>query len=187
MATNLLFFATLAAEILAALSVGFSIARPYRRIWPPPRIQAWQRYWMILLFAFSGAGVIALGLLDWDSGAFLPWIRWGVGVPLWGAGNAMAIWAAAALRLPATFGAEGAFVSRGPYKYSRNPQYLGFIAALFGYALLAASNLTLVAAILGTIPLILVPFSEEGWLQEKYGATYEAYRRDVPRFFSLKR
>ena len=82
---------------------------------------------------------------------------------------------------------EGQLVRRGPYRFSRNPQYVGFMAALVGWAFVASSGLTLVASLAGTIPLVLVPFAEEPWLATRLGAAYEEYRRTVPRFISLRK
>jgi len=56
-----------------------------------------------------------------------------------------------------------------------------------GWAVLAASVLTLLAALGGATALILAPFAEEPWLLKRYGAAYEEYRRAVPRFISFRR
>jgi hypothetical protein len=104
------------------------------------------------LFIASGLGVIALGIFDWDAFVFTPWMRFGVGMPLWVSGNALALWAIIVLGLASTFGGEGALIKRGPYAISRNPQYVGFIAALIGWSVLTNSALTLVAVLVGVIP-----------------------------------
>jgi protein-S-isoprenylcysteine O-methyltransferase Ste14 len=140
-----------------------------------------------MLFATSAAGIVALGIADWGTLALAPWIRLGVGIPVGCAGNALALWAMATLGTARTFGDEGALVIRGPYRFSRNPQYLGFILALLGWALLAGSTLTLTAALAGVIPLLLVPFAEEPWLMERLGPSYAAYKQAVPRFIALWR
>ena len=77
-------------------------------------------------------------------------------------------------------------VRRGPYGLSRNPQYLGFIIGLIGWALMANSALTLIASIVGIISLVLVPFAEEPWLLARHGAAYEEYKRTVPRFVRVR-
>jgi protein-S-isoprenylcysteine O-methyltransferase Ste14 len=182
-----LLWITLAAEALAAAAVGLSIARPAWRIWPPPGPRAWQRYFMWLLFTVSSAGVVALGIVDWGSLALVPGLRFGAGLPLWAAGNGVGLWSMAALGLAPTFGEEGPLVRRGPYRFSRNPQYVAFMAALVGWALVAGSARTLAAALAGTIPLVLVPFAEEPWLAARHGPAYEEYRRSVPRFIALRR
>ncbi len=141
---------------------------------------------MWLLFILSAIGIGALGIADWGALALAPWIRLGIGIPLGCAGHALALWAMATLGIAQTFGGEGVLVIRGPYRFSRNPQYLGFILALLGWALLASSVLTLIAALVGVIPLLLVPFAEEPWLVERMGPSYAAYKQTVPRFIALR-
>jgi protein-S-isoprenylcysteine O-methyltransferase Ste14 len=182
-----LLYVTLAAEVLITVLVVISIALPQRRIWPPPRPRSWEGYLTWLLFITSGAGTVCLGIVDWGSMALAPWIRFAVGAPLWCAGNALALWAVAVLGIASSFGEESQLVRRGPYRFSRNPQYVGFMAALVGWALVASSGLTLVASLVGTIPLVLVPFAEEPWLATRLGTAYEEYRGSVPRFISLGR
>jgi len=177
---------TLAAEIVTTVLVVVSIALPQRRIWPPGQQHAWGQYVMLILFIVSAAGVVLLGLADWGRFVIPAWIRIAVGVPLWLAGNLLALWAMAALGVAPTAGDEGSLMRRGPYGFSRNPQYVGFIIGLIGWSLLANSALTLIASGVGIIPLVLVPFAEEPWLLARHGAAYEEYRRAVPRFVWFK-
>ena len=141
---------------------------------------------MLILFIVSAGGVILLGLTDWSRSIIPAGIRIVVGVPLWLAGNILALWAIAALGVAPSSGDEGALVRRGPYGFSRNPQYLGFIIGLIGWALMADSALTLIASIVGIIPLVLVPLAEEPWLLDRHGAAYKEYKRTVPRFVLFK-
>ncbi len=182
-----IFTLTLAAELLTTVAVAISIARPRRRIWPPRHPHSWGQPLMLILFFISGGGVILLGILDWDSLNLPVWVRVGAGMPLGIAGNGLALWAVATLGIASTAGEAGALTRRGPYRFSRNPQYVGFILALAGWALITNSALTLLVSLAGIIPLVLVPFAEEPWLLEKYGATYAEYRQAVPRFIGLKR
>jgi protein-S-isoprenylcysteine O-methyltransferase Ste14 len=141
---------------------------------------------MWLLFVVAVAGAIALGILDWGSLGLHWWVRWALGAPLSIGGNALSLWAIVTLGLASTLGHESELIRQGPYRFSRNPQYLGCIVALLGWAIAASSRLTLLAALVGAVPLLLVPFAEEPWLAEHYGPAYEAYRREVPRFISLR-
>ena len=210
------FFVTLAAEILSTVAVVVSILFPQRRIWPPSETHSWPGYLMWGFFLISAVGAVALGIVDWGSMSLAPWVRWVVGIPLWCGGNVLATWAVAALGMASTFGVErkrsgtfgiegkqsgtfgmegkrsdssgdgGALVRRGPYRFSRNPQYVGFIIGLIGWAFVASSALTLVVSLVGVVPLVLVPFAEEPWLAARYGAAYEEYKRTVPRFIFFK-
>jgi protein-S-isoprenylcysteine O-methyltransferase Ste14 len=176
------FSATLGAEVLSAVAVGVSIVFPRRRIWPPPHKDSPTGYLMWLLFGASAAGVVTLGIIDWGSLALPPWTRWAIGVPLWSGGNVVALWAVMVLGMASTFGGERGLIHRGPYRFSRNPQYVGFLMGLMGWATLTSSRLTLAGSLVGVVLLVLVPFAEEPWLKARYGAAYEEYRRAVPRF-----
>lgn len=78
---------------------------------------------------------------------------------------------------------DAAMVEAGPFRFSRNPIYLGFLLAVAGFALrwgdlwgwvaLAASHLLLER---------LVVAREEAYLAARFGAVYEAYRARVRRW-----
>lgn len=179
---KVVFSVAIAAEVLSAAAVGISIVSPRRRIWPPPHQSSWVGHLMWLLFGVSASGVVALGIIDWDSLDLPLSIRWALGVPMWSGGNLVASWAIVVLGMASTSGAERALIRRGPYRFSRNPQYVGFIMGLIGWAIVTSSRLTLAASLVGVIPLVLAPFAEEPWLLERYGTAYEGYRQAVPRF-----
>jgi protein-S-isoprenylcysteine O-methyltransferase Ste14 len=68
----------------------------------------------------------------------------------------------------------------GPYRYVRNPMYLGVLAIILGQALLFASWATVVyAAITFAAVLLFVRTYEEPTLEETYGDEYREYRRNV--------
>jgi protein-S-isoprenylcysteine O-methyltransferase Ste14 len=178
---------TLGAEILTTLALIISIAFPQKRIWPPGRQHSWGQYTLPIFFIISGAGVILVGILDWGGFIFSVRVRTGIGFPLWLFGNILAIWAIAALGIAPTSGEESSLVYRGPYRFSRNPQYAGFMLALIGWALITNSALAVIVSLVGIIPLLLVPFAEEPWLLEKHGSFYVEYKRTVPRFVAFKK
>jgi protein-S-isoprenylcysteine O-methyltransferase Ste14 len=180
---SIVFGITLAAEILAAFSVLASIIHPRRRIWPPNQSRSIGQIWMLVLFCLAGGGAVVLGVLDWGHFTVTVWLRLAVGIPFWLGGSLLALWAMMTLGVAATSGEAGAFVRSGPYAFSRNPQYLGFSLGLIGWALVCDSAWTLGVALVGIIPLWLVPFAEEPWLLERHGAVYAEYQRAVPRFF----
>jgi protein-S-isoprenylcysteine O-methyltransferase Ste14 len=182
----LLITLTLAAEALITLAVVISILVPEQRIWPPNEQKAWGRSLMLILFNLVGGGVILLGILDWNSYILPAWARIAIGLPVWLVGNSLAVWAVISLGLARTSGEGDALIRRGPYHFSRNPQYLAFMLGLAGWAMLTNSALTLIAALGALPPLMLVPFAEEPWLQAQYGNAYEAYMLATPRFFSIK-
>jgi protein-S-isoprenylcysteine O-methyltransferase Ste14 len=119
---------------------------------------------------------------SWGSLALAPWLRCVVGVPLRAAGSALALWSMAVLGLTPTFGDEGDLVHQGSYRFPRNPQYVGFMAALAGWALVAGSAWMPVASLVGMVPFLLIPFAKEAWLAGRHGEAYEEYQHTVPRF-----
>ena len=130
--------------------------------------------------------IIALGLLDWGSRPLSLWLVV-PGILLWLLGNLLALWTEAVLGRSAMMGGRFALVTHGPFRWSRNPQYVGFILALAGWGLMTSSRCTLIAAAAACVPLLLVPCVEEPWLLEVYGEKYSAYSRTVPRFFRFPR
>lgn len=79
--------------------------------------------------------------------------------------------------------ANRALVTRGPYRYSRNPMYLGMFITLLGVAILLGTAPVFVSAVLffALMNFIFVPFEETKMLRQ-FGADYEAYKKDVRRW-----
>ena len=90
-----------------------------------------------------------LGFLDWNSWVLPHWVRLPVGGLLIATGISFAFWGLRTLGSHASLGLGGELVSSGPYRYSRNPEYVGDIVALLGYAIVCNSLLVLVVAALG--------------------------------------
>ena len=83
------------------------------------------------------------------------------------------------------------FVAVGPYRYVRNPMYLGMASALIGEAILFAGRASLVRIIgcgitLIVIIMLFVFFYEEPALRRRFGFEYEAYCRKVNRWLPTK-
>ena len=79
-------------------------------------------------------------------------------------------------------------VVRGPYRYVRNPMISGVLFVVFGEALVlgSASVLRWAAAFLA-LNLVYIPLLEEPMLVSRFGASYEEYRRNLPRFLPRRR
>jgi protein-S-isoprenylcysteine O-methyltransferase Ste14 len=74
-------------------------------------------------------------------------------------------------------------VIHGPYRFSRNPMYVGGIAFFMGMGI-AAGSLWLLAAsfpLTGYISLYVVP-REEGYMERAFGAAYRDYCQNVRRW-----
>jgi protein-S-isoprenylcysteine O-methyltransferase Ste14 len=74
-------------------------------------------------------------------------------------------------------------VVRGTFRFVRNPAYVGALAALVGQALWLGSTAVLIYALAMALGFhLFVVGYEEPTLRQKFGADYEAYRREVPRW-----
>lgn len=74
-------------------------------------------------------------------------------------------------------------IEQGPYRLSRNPLYVGLLALYLAIALLAS---TFWALVLFPFAVLLVFWGailpEEQFLEERFGAPYDDYRRRVRRW-----
>ncbi len=79
-------------------------------------------------------------------------------------------------------------VIAGLYRFSRNPMYISVLSIVWGWAVLFQSApLALYAAgLLGLFHCRIV-WGEEPWLARTHGASWEAYRRAVPRWVGLRK
>ena len=115
-----------------------------------------------------------------------PWH--GVGIALVLMGGALAIWCILTLAIigkgtPAPFDPPRKLVSAGPYRWSRNPMYVGAGTALCGAALFYQSAaLVAFAAGFFVVTHLFVVFYEEPTLERTFGARYADYRNAVPRW-----
>lgn len=73
-------------------------------------------------------------------------------------------------------------VSKGLFKVSRNPIFLGMRIALAGFFLTLPNAFTLVALVLGEVLLQLQVRLEEQHLARLHGADYENYQKSVRRW-----
>lgn len=76
-----------------------------------------------------------------------------------------------------------AVVAEGPYRYVRNPLYLGIIVHTFALALLMPPSGAIFAVVLVIAFQFVLISGEESFLGAKLGAAYEAYRARVPRLW----
>jgi len=84
---------------------------------------------------------------------------------------------------PAPFDPPRKFVAAGPYKFVRNPMYIGGCIMLFGFGLYERSP----AIVLSALPWLLlahffVILYEEPHLRATFGTPYDAYCRSVRRW-----
>lgn len=114
------------------------------------------------------------------------------GIALVGAGATLVLWcvltfAFAGKGTPAPFDPPRRLVAKGPYRFVRNPMYIGATLALAGAAAYFDSLPLLgYAALFIVASHLLVVTYEEPALRDTFGQDYEAYcarvRRWLPRF-----
>ncbi len=120
--------------------------------------------------------------MDFNSLTFSHWLVYTIGALFIGIGLLILILGVKTLSLHSSSGLKGTLITSGLYKYSRNPQYIGDILLFIGIILLANSFLTIITGSLGILWNILLPFTEEPWLEEIYREVYEKYKNSVRRF-----
>ncbi len=111
----------------------------------------------------GGFGALALGaaLVAWCLGAFI----------VQGRGT------------PALFDSPRRLVAAGPYRYVRNPMYIGGALLLLGFGLVQRSpSIVLFVAVWCLLFHLFVVLYEEAALRAKFGPDYEEYCRRTPRW-----
>ena len=183
---KILLWGTLAAQLVLFCFTAISMFAPRRRIWPPPSRHSWQFYatWFLSWVTLSGAFLLAV--LGENALGLPAWLRLGAGVPLLLIGVSVIAWGFRALRLHGTLGLGGGLVRSGPYRWSRNPQYVGTCAYLVSLLLLSGSHFSAIACAAVALWFLATPFVEEPWLAEEFGDEYAEYCRAVPRFLGFR-
>jgi protein-S-isoprenylcysteine O-methyltransferase Ste14 len=183
---SVLFGVILTADILLLVVIAISVFFQKSRIWPPPKKDSWQQWVSWTLFTIVMFGVPLIGLLDFQSLGIGHWIRFLVGGILFMLGLGIDLWGTKTLSAQQSLGKKGEIITNGPYRYTRNPQYVGFITLYVGIIFLTASYFALITGLLAIFLFFIIPFSEEPWLREQYGKPYEEYCKRVPRFIGLR-
>jgi protein-S-isoprenylcysteine O-methyltransferase Ste14 len=144
--------------------------------------------YVILFMLFFGSLALAVRRFDPDLGLTLP--DWAVlpGAVLMTAGAALAaacaaVFVARGRGTPAPFDPPRVFVATGPYRYVRNPMYVGGLSLLLGFGLVLRSvSVLLLAAVIFLVLQLFVVLAEEPGLIRRFGESYLAYRRGTNRW-----
>ena len=84
---------------------------------------------------------------------------------------------------PAPFDPPREFVASGPYRYVRNPMYVGAACVIFGAGLAVSSpSIALLALAFLAIMHLFVVFHEEPALTREFGESYRQYKASVHRW-----
>lgn len=127
-------------------------------------------------------------MLDYATGYEIPSTALDyVGVLIASAGTVLCALAMFAFRSPLKILCldAGTLSLRGPYRWSRNPQYIGFFMFLAGFALNDWSWWCLVILTIIASYMHLLILVEEEHLIRTFGEPYAKYCRTVPRYFQV--
>jgi len=181
-----IFVATIMLEVFLGGLLILTLLIPGFWAWPPPRKNSWQYYFVWVSTISSYIGIIALGILDWNSFIFDQWFRFPVGMLMLIIGSGLAIWGVITLGIHSSQGLGGDLIREGPYQFTRNPQYVGDVTMIIGYIILSNSKMALICGLFGIFWFILAPYVEEPWLRGQFGKDYDNYASEVPRFIIPK-
>lgn len=166
------------------------------------RLEFARRFWIITAIYFT-----AFALSGFDQMPFIAWIRHGIAPSIARNGAAAEMFARIVFAIGAllvfisagirTWGAaylrtdivhdtaqhSDALVADGPFRYTRNPLYLGSVLMAAGIGVLASRYGFFFLVIANWIFVYRLIFREEEALRQTQGESYLAYCRSVPRFW----
>ena len=149
----------------------------------------WRAILAFLALPFIVAGVVPF-VFFWRNGRHVPH-----GLPLIAVGLALLVWCVREFYVAgkgtlAPWDPPRHLVTSGPYRYSRNPMYVGVLTILVGWALSldiraykAPITYALVMAVVFHLRVVLF---EERWAAEKFGAGWKEYSSRVSRWLPIR-
>jgi protein-S-isoprenylcysteine O-methyltransferase Ste14 len=154
------------------------------------------RAFLVIRALIYGAGFVAVwGWLALQAerrfGGALPAVPRALGTPgmlLMVAGGLVAVWCVATFVFsgrgtPAPFDAPRVFVATGPYRWVRNPMYIGALLVLAGFGVWRGSLAVMLFAIPAALAAhLFVRFYEEPTLTRRFGMEYLTYQALVNRW-----
>ena len=185
--------AILGISLLGALLnvgvIGQSIAFPIRRVGPVPAdggrfngLRVFLNRAAAPIIGLSVASILALAVSDIGSLRLPAWFHISVGAGFFAAGGSFGWMGFRTLGFEISTGNPGDLQVRGPYRISRNPQYVGAVGVLIGLALLSNSLTVLLAAVPLCLWFCIAPLAEESWLQALLGDPYISYADKTKRY-----
>jgi protein-S-isoprenylcysteine O-methyltransferase Ste14 len=184
---DILFLIALILELVYLALFLLTIRSPALRFWPPPSARSWQFFASWSFAGLVAAIFILLGLLDYDAGPLSPfWGRLPIALAFFIPGSIIGTWASLTFPFRATIGLPVRLITHGPYRFSRNPQYVSDMLNAVGYVILTNSWRVAILGLFGVALNLLAPFTEEPWLEAQYGEGYRRYKQQVPRFIGRR-
>jgi protein-S-isoprenylcysteine O-methyltransferase Ste14 len=180
----------MAGQAVAVALLGLlllTMLAPGLRIWPTPGERSWQSYVFWPLFRGLNVLCVLVALTDRTGPLGLPvWAR-GVAAVVLAASVALFIYAFRVLGRDNSYGAQDGLVTRGIYRWTRNPQNAMLMVVYGALAITADSGPTYLLCAAMIAVYFLMVLLEEPWLAGIYGEGYRRYCRRVPRFFNWRR
>jgi protein-S-isoprenylcysteine O-methyltransferase Ste14 len=143
---------------------------------PPP---VWALLYVVIATAISG-------VLGWPEFPGLPIAPLGIALivvgfvsPIW----ALVMFRRADTEIEPTSSTNRALVTDGPYRFTRNPMYLGLVTITLGIAVWIGAwpMLVVPVAVFATANWVHIPF-EEAKMRRQFGAAYDDYVERVRRW-----
>jgi protein-S-isoprenylcysteine O-methyltransferase Ste14 len=176
-AIKLIVFAFLLV-VATSFSLGLFISLFYHklRMWPPPGKNSWQFWYVWILYTIGALGISAIGILDWGTLGLKHW-----SVSLIGAGLLLIAvpfgeWGVRTLDVHQTLGLKGTMLTKGPYHYTRNPQYVAEILIYIGIILVTKSWMAFISGTIMMAWFFMAPLTEEPWLALRSGPPHSICR-----------
>jgi protein-S-isoprenylcysteine O-methyltransferase Ste14 len=145
--------------VVAGFAAGWAPLKWFERRPRWPEVWQWPQW--------AGLGLVLLGAALYAHGAWVFAVR--------GQGT------------PSFFDPPKKLTRRGPYKWVRNPMYLALFAVVAGEGVFLWSwHIGVYLVCLVCLSHLLVVMHEENALRYRFGAIYEDYKREVPRWFPRK-
>ncbi len=139
----------------------------------------------VILYAFHGmfCGTLAMGA----DGTYPPGRLLWLGIPLMVIGLVMTLFAMDLFRkFSRWLGSDTpGLQTNGLYRYSRNPQFVGYGLLILGYFLAWWNSLAWIGLLSYIALAFAVTLLEEEHLNRIYGASYRDYCKRVPRYLGL--
>ncbi len=174
-----------AANAALAVPMALLVKRDFRRL---DRVSMFMAVWTGAAMHGNAAFVMALAWLDRGSlGAISAYsIAAGLALAILG-GGIIALGRRAYASFARVYGLkEDELIEHGIYRWSRNPQYVGYALFLAGAAIMGMSAPALMLAALFAVFIhFYIAGVEEPHLKKTFGDKYLAYMRRVPRYLGL--
>ncbi|WP_416839657.1 methyltransferase family protein [Haloferax sp. DFSO52] len=155
------------------------------RFWPPGE-KTWKYHLHWICVGLFNISLIGTAVFEWGTWTLPRPSSFVVGGVLAVVGIAIFATSERSFDRHETMGLAGDLHTSGLYARSRNPQYVGMIVGVVGFAVVVNSLSVTILALLHVAWVALLPFAEEPWLQDEYGEEYQRYKQQVPRFVGVE-